>query len=478
MLPLDTSHPLWLATLQAMFQADSPVGKAVLDQHLRYVFINQTLATFNGLPVQAHIGRSVAEVLPQAFPTLEPLLRKVLDEGQAQTNLRISVETPNAPGDLSAWEASYLPIPMGDGQVGGILVQAINLTAKLQAERALANSEKQLRRVLDSLFAFVGVLKPDGTLMEANKAPLQAAGIAAEDVLGRPFWDAFWWNYAPDIQHWMRDAIERVAQGEMIREDVIARMAGDTRMTLDFMLAPMRNDQGSITHLIASAIDISDRLAVQRRIESALRERTVLLQEVHHRVKNNLQIIASLLRLQSRTAGPEVQDALQDSQNRVMAMALTHQLLYERNDYSALELGPYLKRLVGSLRDMHGNLLRRVQLSVQAPERGLSIDLQQAVPVALVVNELLTNALKHGFPAGRSGEIMVSARHEGMHIAVTVRDNGVGLPPGVTQDAASGLGFRLIGLLTEQLHATLHWPASGEPGSCFTLQLPFRADPP
>lgn len=478
MLPRDTSDPLWLATLQAIFQADSPVGKAVLDQHLRYVFINQTLADFNGLPVQAHLGKSVAEVLPQAFPTVEPLLRKVLDEGQAQTNLRISVPTPSVPGDVSEWEASYRPIPLGNGHVGGIFVQAINLTAKLKAERSLANSEKQLRRVLDSLFAFVGVLKPDGTLIEANKAPLQAAGIAAEDVMGRPFWDTFWWNYEPGMQHWMRDAIERAAQGAMIREDVIARMNGDTRMSLDFMLAPMRDDQGTITHLVASAIDISDRLAAQHRIESALRERTVLLQEVHHRVKNNLQIIASLLRLQSRTAGPEVQDALQDSQNRVMAMALTHQLLYERNDYSALELGPYLKRLVGSLRDMHGNLLRRVQLSVHAPERGLSIDLQQAVPVALVVNELLTNALKHGFPAGRSGEIMVSAYHEDMNIAVTVRDDGVGLPPGMKQDTASGLGFRLIGLLTEQLHATLHWPVPGASGSCFTLQLPFRADLP
>ena len=284
-----------------------------------------------------------------------------------QGTLHVSVETPNSPGGLSEWEASYSPIHLPDGSVGGVYVQAVNLTAKLRAERALSNSEKHLRRVLDSLFAFVGVMQPDGTLIEANRAPLDAAGIQAQDVLGRPFWDTFWWNYSTDIQDWLRNAINRVAQGQVVREDVTVRMVGDTRMTLDFMLVPMRDDQDVITHLIASAIDISDRLADQHRIEAALRERTVLLQEVHHRVKNNLQIIASLLRLQSRTAVPEVQQALQDSQNRVMAMSLTHQLLYERNDYSSLELGPYLKRLVGSLRDAHGDLLRRVQICVRTP---------------------------------------------------------------------------------------------------------------
>ncbi|WP_051519652.1 sensor histidine kinase [Comamonas aquatica] len=459
----------------AMFSAESPVGKAVLDKDLRYVFINQTLADFNGRSTQSHIGRTVQEVLPDAFPTLEPLLRSVLDQGVVQGNLHVSVETPNSPGGLSEWEASYSPIHLPDGSVGGVYVQAVNLTAKLRAERALSNSEKHLRRVLDSLFAFVGVMQPDGTLIEANRAPLDAAGIQAQDVLGRPFWDTFWWNYSTDIQDWLRNAINRVAQGQVVREDVTVRMVGDTRMTLDFMLVPMRDDQDVITHLIASAIDISDRLADQHRIEAALRERTVLLQEVHHRVKNNLQIIASLLRLQSRTAVPEVQQALQDSQNRVMAMSLTHQLLYERNDYSALELGPYLKRLVGSLRDAHGDLLRRVQMRADAPDSGISIDLQQAVPVALVVNELLTNALKHGFPAGRAGEVVVSAREDAGQITITVSDTGVGLPDGASQGTISNLGFSLIGLLTEQLQATIQWPPSGAPGATFTLQLPLRA---
>ncbi|MFN7154773.1 MAG: sensor histidine kinase [Acidovorax sp.] len=474
---VNQEDPLWFATLQTMFDADSPVGKAVLDRDLRYVFINQTLAAFNGRSIEEHLGRTVKDILPEAFSTLAPLLRSVLDAGAHHAQFRVSVEMPNSPGQFSEWEASYLPIRLADGTIGGVYVQAVNLTAELRAQQALANSEKQLRRVLDSLFAFVGVMTPDGTLIEANKAPLEAAGVDAKDVIGRPFWDTYWWNYSAESQDWMRQACARASLGEVVREDVTARMAGETRMALDFMLVPMRDDNDRITHLIPSAIDISDRQAAQLRTESALKERTVLLQEVHHRVKNNLQIIASLLNLQARGAAPEAQQALQDSQNRVMAMALTHQLLYERNDFSTLELGPYLRRLVASLRDIHGETLRRVDLKVEAPDTGLSIDLNQAVPVALVVNELLINALKHGFGTDGQGSVTVRAGRLKRCIVVTVADTGIGMPVGFDLHKAASLGLRLVSLLTEQLQATMRCPVAGQAGAVFTLQLPPESTP-
>ncbi len=461
--------------MQAIFLADSPVGKAVLDRDLRYVCINQTLASFNGKTVAQHLGHTVQEVLPEAFPTLKPLFDQVILEGRPAMQFRIAVAMPGGDGQMAEWEASYLPIPLQDGSVGGVYVQAVNLTAKLLAERALADSEKQLRRVLDSLFAFVGVMSPDGTLLQANRAPLEAAGIDAHDVMGKPFWDTYWWSYSDTVREWMRAACQRAAAGEIVRQDVTVRMAGDTRMALDFMLVPMRDDDGVITHLIPSAIDISDRLAAQQRIESALRERTVLLQEIHHRVKNNLQIIASLLRLQSRAAAPEVALALQDSENRVMAMALTHQLLYERTDFSSLELGPYLKRLGASLRDAHGPLMQRVQLVVEAADSGLHIELTQAVPVALVVNELLTNALKHAFPPGLAGLVRVEAGRQGDQISVRVSDDGRGLPADSPLSAGGSLGFSLVSLLTEQLNASMAWPQPGQPGATFVLTLPLTS---
>lgn len=572
-----------------IFDMDSPVGKALLDRELRYVAINDTLARSTGLDAKAVIGQTVADVLPDAFPALEPLLRRVLDHGEAQRRFRISVPVPSTPDEDSEWEASYLPVILSDGTVGGVLVQAINLTLERRAERALRESATLVRRLLDGLFAFVGVMTPEGVLLEANRAPLEAAGIALDDVKGRPFWDTYWWSYSAELQDWMREAVARAARGEMVRRDVVVRMAGDTRMTIDFMLAPLHDEQGRVTHLIPSAIDITDRLATEarfrrvfesaptglalldeaeqvllanpslasllrlpvsalqgrsvhdvargagiagaiagmlrshqpvghpvtaavrartaegtaldmeisaetvptpdgtqtlltftdigeslrtrRQIETALAEKTVLLQEVHHRVKNNLQIIASLLRLQARQSGPAAQQALQDSQNRVMAMALTHQLLYERNDFSALELGPYLKRLCSALREAQGPASGRHVITVTAPAEGLRIELNQAVPLALCTNELITNALKHAFPDDRRGEIRVDARAVEGGIELRVSDDGAGLPAEVRSEQSDSLGFSLVKLLTAQIGARFEYDS--QPGHTeFRIHLP------
>ena len=143
-----------------------------------------------------------------------------------------------------------------------------DITDQKQAEQVLRDSEQYVRRVLNNLFAFVGVLTPEGIVLEANRAPLEAAGIRFEDVQGKPFEACYWWSYSPAVQERIRQAIDRAASGECSRFDVEARMAGGRLMTIDFMIAPMRDEEGRITHLIPSAVDIADR----KRAEQALRE--------------------------------------------------------------------------------------------------------------------------------------------------------------------------------------------------------------
>ena len=136
-----------------------------------------------------------------------------------------------------------------------------------QAEAIIA-SEKHLRRVLDSLFTFVGVLTPDGTLIEANKAPLEAAELSPEDVLGKPVWDTYWFNHSPEVREQLRAAIDKANRGEPSRYDVDVRMAGGAMMTIDFMIVPLRDEDGKIQFLIPSAVDISER----NQAEKALRK--------------------------------------------------------------------------------------------------------------------------------------------------------------------------------------------------------------
>jgi PAS domain S-box-containing protein len=154
------------------------------------------------------------------------------------------------------------------GVVTGAVAVVRDVSDRVRERAALRESESFTVRVLDSLVAFVGVLAIDGTVLRVNRAPLVAGGLTEDDVIGRRFWDCPWWDHSSEVQDQLREAIERAAGGETVRYDVEVRMAGDTRMWIDFQIAPLRDDHGVITHLVPSAMDITDR----RRVAAALAE--------------------------------------------------------------------------------------------------------------------------------------------------------------------------------------------------------------
>ncbi len=170
---------------------------------------------------------------------------------------------------LSSGEDSLANVRGTDGEGAGVHGVGRDITERRQAADALSGSQKFARRVLDNLYAFVGVMTADGTLTDTNRAPLEAAGIPASEVLGKKFWDCYWWNYSPEIQAQLRAACERAAGGEVVRYDVPVRMAGDTRVWIDFQIAPLRDPEGRITHLIPSALDITVRRAAEEKLRAS-----------------------------------------------------------------------------------------------------------------------------------------------------------------------------------------------------------------
>jgi two-component sensor histidine kinase len=187
-------------------------------------------------------------------------------------------------------------------------------------------------------------------------------------------------------------------------------------------------------------------------VRASLDEKEVLLREIHHRVKNNMQVVSSLLNLQERqlTDG-RVRRALQESQSRVHAMGLIHEVLYQSSDLSQIDLQRYITGLVSSLVTMYGNEGDRVSLAINA--NGVRLGIDDTVPCALVINELISNSLKYAFPEGRDGEIRIETSQTGDdEVELTVSDNGVGIPPEVTFDSATTMGMRLVkGLVEIQL---------------------------
>jgi two-component sensor histidine kinase len=197
--------------------------------------------------------------------------------------------------------------------------------------------------------------------------------------------------------------------------------------------------------------EISERMKAEAQIKASLSEKEVLLKEIHHRVKNNLQVICSLLQLQSR--GIQDQDALQafqDSQHRIRSMALIHEKLYRSANLSEVDFGEYIRNLTGYLLRSYRASLGPVSLQVDAAQVALPID--SAVPCGLIVNELVSNALKHAFVDGRAGEIRVGLLSDGDNLVhLSVADNGVGFPGQVDFQNTESLGMQLVNTLVHQL---------------------------
>ena len=206
-------------------------------------------------------------------------------------------------------------------------------------------------------------------------------------------------------------------------------------------------------------------------IKNSLREKEVLLKEIHHRVKNNLQIISSLLDLQTGTVkDPRVLQSFQESQHRIRSMALIHEKLYQSPDLAEVDFADYLRSLIAYLvRAYH---ISEAQVTLKLDTEPVRLRIDTAIPCGLILNELVSNALKHAFPNGRRGEIDVTVRAEKPERAsLWVSDNGVGLPDGMDWRAAPSLGLRLVHTLTQQLHGTLEVETAN--GATFRLSFPL-----
>lgn len=214
----------------------------------------------------------------------------------------------------------------------------------------------------------------------------------------------------------------------------------------------------------------SEQLAEKNRmIEQALKEKELLLREIHHRVKNNLQVVSSLLSIQSRgITDRKAREAVRESRDRVKSMALIHQDLYKEDDLTGIALGPYVEKLARSLVASHQVSPEQITLKVDVDP--LVLDVDSAIPLGLILNELLTNALKYAFPEGRHGEIHVTIREQDSKLQVEVRDNGIGYDPNAQRgEESSGFGLEMIRTFAKKLQA--EWDLRNEGGTVIDLRI-------
>ncbi len=363
------------------------------------------------------------------------------------------------------------PARAGD-EIGELTQRFGRLTEQLdQRSRTLRESEAMLRLVIDHLPAMIGYWDSDGCNRLANADYRRWFGKTPEEIHGRRIDELL----GPALYAKNQPFIQRALAGERQEFDrTIPGPDGIVRHSHASYVPDLRD--GRVEGFVVLVTDVTDRVNSEHELARALAERETLLKEVYHRVKNNLQVVQSLLSLQCRTVADEsAREALADTAQRVSAMALVHEHLYQAPSLADVQLASYVSALLRQVVNGHGQggLVR-----VQGDVADLAVGPDAAVPLGLLLTELVVNSLKHAFTDGRGGTVTVSVQPLDGGVRVAVSDDGRGLPAEPAGHQPPTLGRQLAAGLARQLGGELHYDAAPGGGTVAWVQLPGLAKLP
>ena len=331
---------------------------------------------------------------------------------------------------------------------------------------ALSESEERFRTTYELAGIGIAQVALDGRFIDVNPHLSRITGYTAEEMTNLSFQQI---THPDDLATDLEYARQLLA-GEIDRYSMEKRYLrkDSSEFWVNLTGSVVRDGNGDPQYFIAIIEDVASRKHAEAVLKKSLREKDVLLREVHHRVKNNMQVISSLLSLQASSTGDDrLSIIVQESQSRVRAMALIHEILYESSDLTGINLEQYLSQLAASLTRMYGAENGLVQIDVEPKDITLGID--ATVPCGLAINELISNSLKHGYPDARKGQIGILVRSEADdELAIVVRDDGVGMPPDIDIRNTDTMGLGLVvGLVEKQLGGRLELDRSR--GTRFTI---------
>ncbi|MFP5238429.1 MAG: sensor histidine kinase [Acidobacteriota bacterium] len=320
-----------------------------------------------------------------------------------------------------------------------------------EGEAILRENERRSRALFEQ--AAVGLTQStlEGRYLRANRRFQQIVGFDMDELRRMTFRDI---TDPADIPsgELALESLQHGAEACHEHEKRYVRKDG-SQVWVHHTLSSVRGEEGRILYFIGVAEDITARKLAEQALRASLAEKEVLLREIHHRVKNNLQVISSLLYLQSdHLQDPAALAMFQESRNRIGSMALVHEELYRSGDLSSVPVEPYLQRLVPRL--LAASCGGR-DISCKLDVDCVQLVVDQAIPFGLIVNELVTNALKHAFNGRERGQVSVAVRQRNGEVTLRIEDDGVGLPPDFDLEGTATLGMQLVVQLAMQLHGRL-----------------------
>jgi PAS domain S-box-containing protein len=335
------------------------------------------------------------------------------------------------------------------GNIIGVQVISNDITERKKAELALVESEESFRMLFERSNAVMLLIEPDsGKIINANQSASLFYGYPLKTLRSMNIGDI---NQLPKEK--IAEARENAKNEEIKYFNFQHKLANGEIRTVEVYSSPINFKAGLL--LFSIIHDITDRKKVENQLKSSLKEKEVLLKEIHHRVKNNLQIISSLLDLQVGYVkeDPIAVNVLKESQNRVISMAMIHEMLYQSKDLSHIYFSDYVKMMVSNLFDSYG--IKDVQTNINVEQ--IDLNIETAVPVGLIISELVSNSLKYAFPKTKEkGEVSVELIPQKGKFELNISDNGIGIPGEIDfRNTESTLGLRLVISLVNQLDGSI-----------------------
>jgi PAS domain S-box-containing protein len=428
-------------------------------------FFNQGWLEFTGRTLEQEFGNGWAEgVHPEDF---QHCMAVYLEAFVRRERFTMEYRLRRADGSFRWVYDIGTPRYEPGGAFAGYIGSCVDITEQREVRETLKRSNEQVRQTIEA--APTGMLMTDehGTIVMINSLIERLFGYDRTELIGQPVETLIPERFrGTHPEHRAGYFAERRARPMGAGRDLFGRRKDGSEVPIEIGLNPLQTVDGFF--VLGSVVDITERKRAEVEREALLRElsqlnvelhdrvgeREALLQEIHHRVKNNLQVVASMINMQiRRSTDSATRSALGECRTRLQAMGLLHEKLYQSDNHARVPFPEYAKSLASHIFDATGTPDASVSMDVQIDD--VHLPMVQAIPCGLILSELMSNAFRHAFPNGRHGKVRVGVRREGSRVSLEVADDGIGLPEGTTFESGSSLGWQLVSTFAQQLDATV-----------------------
>ena len=424
------------------------------DDQLQRENVESILTRANGQKVP--ILKTVIPVTISGKPAFLESILDITDRKRAEDAMQTAYFDLEQKVDERTKELSKLTVNLQD-----------EIAERKRVMEALAASEEKYRSLVEQIGDIVFHIDENGYMTYISPHVLAGMGITPELFQKIDARDLAPEEYQDAIKEFLDPSLTEHPHISGF-EITVPRTRSGLPLVLDVNATPSYDRTGRFTGYSGIARDITVRKNLENEVAASLKEKEILLKEIHHRVKNNMQVISSLLSLQARLMkDPGSREAIRESQNRVMSIALVHEKLYQSKNLARIQYDDYLKKIGENLLHSYGIPPGKIRLDIHADD--LVLPISRAIPISLIINEMLSNALKYAFPQDRTGTITIDFRRTGEHYILEVKDDGVGLPKKIVLDTIETLGLQLVNSLVAQIQGTL--TLQREKGTAYRIEF-------